>query len=36
MGNIRSVPLGVQTEPGLIDLIANSRRTHHLYFGPVE
>ncbi|MDH5318440.1 MAG: SUMF1/EgtB/PvdO family nonheme iron enzyme [Nitrospira sp.] len=36
MGKARSVPLGVQIDPGLIGAVANSRRMHRLHFGPVK
>jgi hypothetical protein len=36
IGKVRSVPLGVQTDPWLLDAVVNSRRTCHLHFGPVE
>ncbi|MFZ1804926.1 MAG: hypothetical protein E8D48_03455 [Nitrospira sp.] len=35
-GKIRSVPLGVQADPGLLGVAANSRRTHCLHFGPAK
>ena len=35
MGKVRSVPLGVQIDPGPTGS-SGSRRTHHLHFGPAK